>query len=123
MVVVISDFLGDAGWERPMRSLAHKHDLVAVEVVDPRELDLPDVGLVAVVDPETGRKRLVDTSVPAVRSSYTNLARSRRAETAHRLAQCRADHLVLRTDRDWVLDFVLFVSGRKARLASAGRPR
>lgn len=123
MAVVISDFLGEPIWEKSMRVLAQRHEVVAVEVIDPRELDLPDVGLISVVDPETGRRRLVDTADAGTRASYGDLARKRRSETASLLKGCGADHLVLRTDRDWVLDFVTFVSSRKARLMSAGRAR
>jgi len=123
MVVVVSDFLGSATWERSLRALSHRHEVVAVEVVDPREIDLPDVGLVSVVDPETGRRRLVDTSDTSVRYRYGELARTRRAEIDALLKKCGADHLILRTDRDWVLDFVRFVSSRKARMMAAGRSR
>jgi uncharacterized protein (DUF58 family) len=123
MVVVVSDFLGDPGWEKALKALASRHEVVAVEVVDPRELDLPDVGLISVVDPESGRRRLVDTSRVSTRQRYGDLARSRRSRTASLLKGCGADHLVLRTDRDWVLDFVTFVSSRKARLMAAGRSR
>ncbi|HEU5111921.1 MAG TPA: DUF58 domain-containing protein [Acidimicrobiia bacterium] len=121
MAVIISDFLGSPDWVRPMRAMSHRHEVIAVELVDPREIDLPDVGLIAVVDPETGRRRLIDTSEDRVRERYAALAADHRAEVAGRLKSCGADHLVLRTDRDWVLDFVRFVSGRKARLMSAGR--
>jgi uncharacterized protein (DUF58 family) len=121
MLVVISDFLGDVAWERTMRAASQRHEVVAVEVIDPREIELPDVGLISVVDVETGRRRLVDTSRPEVRRGYADLSRARRGEVAARLKRCGADHLTLRTDRDWVLDFVRFVSSRKARLMSAGR--
>jgi uncharacterized protein (DUF58 family) len=123
MVVVVSDFLGGFEWERPLRALGSRHEVIAVEVVDPRELDLPDVGLISVVDPETGRRRLVDTTGRKMRDRYAELAAERRAEVATRLANCGADHLALRTDRDWVLDFVRFVSGRRSRLLAAGRSR
>jgi len=123
MAVVVSDFHGPAAWERSLRALSLRHEVIAVEVVDPREIDLPDVGLIAVVDPETGRRRLVDTSDAAVRRDYGDLAGRRRADVAGRLNGSGADHLVLWTDRDWVLDFARFVSGRKARLMAAGRAR
>ena len=123
MVVVISDFIGEPNWEKAVRAIASRHEVVAVEVLDPREVDMPDVGLIAVIDPETGRRRLVDTADENVRRSYGELARAKRASSASLLKSCGADHLVLRTDRDWVLDFVRFVSSRKARLMSAGRSR
>ena len=121
--VVVSDFLGAPDWERPMRTLAHRHEVIAVEVTDPREVGLPDVGLISVVDPETGRRRLVDTASGRVRERYAALAARRSDETAARLRRTGADHLVLRTDRDWVVDFVRFVTERKARLLAAGRGR
>ncbi len=123
MAVVVSDFLGPGDWERPLRALGHRHELVAVEVIDPREVELPNVGLVSVVDPETGRRRLVDTSDAKVRDRYGELAATRRADVAAKLVSCGADHMTLRTDRDWVLDFVPFVSARRSRLLAAGRSR
>jgi uncharacterized protein (DUF58 family) len=122
MAVVISDFLGDATWERPLRALSQRHEVIGVEVIDPREIDLPDVGLIAVVDPETGRRRIVDTAQEDVRRKYAEVASRRRDELSARFKSCGVDHLVVRTDRDWVVDFVRFVSGRKARLIAAGRP-
>ncbi len=119
MVVVLSDFLGEPVWEPALRGLGHRHEVIAVEVIDPREVELTDVGLISVVDPESGRRRLVDTARPDIRDAYSELARTRRADVASRLKRCGADHLVLSTDRDWVLDFVRFVSSRKARLMSA----
>jgi uncharacterized protein (DUF58 family) len=121
MVVVISDFLDDQAWERPLRHLAARHDVIAVEVMDRREVELPDVGLVAVVDPETGARRLLDTSQVQVRSGYADLAGERRRELAATLKRIRVDHLAVSTDADWVLEFVRFVSRRKLRLMSARR--
>lgn len=120
LAVVLSDFLGPATWERPLRALGHRHEVIAIEVVDPREIDLPDVGMISVVDPETGRRRLVDTARPRVRERYAELAAERRADVARRLTSAGADHLTLRTDRDWVLDFVHFVATRRTRLLAQG---
>jgi len=121
MVVVISDFLGDRDWEKPLRRLAARHEVIAVEVLDRREVELPDVGLVAVVDPETGARRLLDTSQASVRTGYDHLAAERRGDLAAALKRIRVDHLAVRTDSDWVLEFVRFVSNRKMRLISARR--
>ena len=119
MVVVASDFLGPASWEKPLRGVASRHDVIAVQVVDPRELTLPDVGLIAVQDPETGRRRLVDTADRQVRERYARLAAARQSALNARLAAAGADHLVLRTDRDWVVDLVRFVSSRRTRRLAA----
>jgi hypothetical protein len=72
------------------------------------------------VDPETGRRRLVDTAKAKVREQYRDLADRRRTEVAELLASCGADHLTLWTDRDWVLDFVEFVATRRTRLLTLG---
>lgn len=123
MAVVVSDFLGATDWVRPLRALGHRHELVAVEVVDPRELELPNVGLVSVIDPETDRRRLVDTADSRTRKRYAKGATAHRAEIAAKLAGCGADHLTLHTDRDWVLDFVRFVAIRRSRLLAAAGSR
>jgi uncharacterized protein (DUF58 family) len=123
MAVVVSDFLGPDDWVRPLRALGQRHELVAVEVVDPREIELPDVGLVSLVDPETGRRRLVDTAEAETRDRYAAAATARRSNISAKLAGCGADHLTLRTDRDWVLDFVRFVAIRRSRLLAAAGSR
>ena len=114
LMVVVSDFLAPTGWERALRGLAHRHEVLAVEVVDPRELDLPDVGVIELVDPETGRHREIQTSA-ALRERYATAATAQRAAIAAGLRRAGADHLVLRTDRDWLLDIVRFVGRRKQR--------
>jgi uncharacterized protein (DUF58 family) len=114
LVVVVSDFLGDTGWQRPLRALSARHDLVAIEVVDPRDIDLPDVGTVVLADPETGRQREVSAS-PLLRREFAAAAAEHRADVASGLRQAGAGHLVLRTDSDWIADVVRFVVARKRR--------
>lgn len=114
LVVVISDFLGDTGWQRPLRALSARHDLVAIEVVDPRDIDLPDVGTVVLADPESGRQREV-TASPLLRREFAAAAAEHRADVASGLRQAGAGHLVLRTDSDWIADVVRFVVARKRR--------
>ncbi|MBB6171822.1 uncharacterized protein (DUF58 family) [Nocardiopsis mwathae] len=113
--VVISDFLDtppEAGapvpWERPLRRLAARHQVLAVEVVDPREIDLPDIGLVTMTDPESGRTREVHLSAK-VRRDYRAAALAQRSAVRAGLRRCGVPHLVLRTDRDWVVDMARFV--------------
>ncbi|HUF32754.1 MAG TPA: DUF58 domain-containing protein [Acidimicrobiales bacterium] len=113
MVVVVSDFLGQPGWERPLRALAGRHEVVAIEVVDPRELELPDVGLLDLVDPETGARLEVQTGRRQVRARYADAAAAERAAIAAAIRGAGADHLVLSTDRDWLLDLVRFVDRRR----------
>ena len=104
-----------------LRRTAHRRGL-AVQVGDQREFGLPDVGLLVVVDPETGRRRLVDTSDTPMRFRYAEAAAARQDALSARLGSLGAGHLVLRTDRDWVFDLVRFVSSRRRR-RSAARPR
>jgi uncharacterized protein (DUF58 family) len=120
--VVVSDFLGEATWERPLRALAVRHDVLAVEVLDPVELSLPSVGLLTLVDPETGKLLEVQTGKRGLREKYAAAAERQRAEIAAGIRRAGAGHLQLRTDRDWLLDIVRFVVARR-RGASGGALR
>jgi uncharacterized protein (DUF58 family) len=116
LVVVVSDLLGDpADWERPMRVLTARHQVLAVEISDPRELTLPSVGLLSLVDPETGALLEVDTGSAKLRARYAEAAAARRAEVAGALRRSRVGHLTLRTDRDWLLDIVRHVASARRR--------
>jgi uncharacterized protein (DUF58 family) len=119
MVAVVSDFLLDGNWPNVLRGLRDRHDLLAFEVLDPRELELPPVGIVTLVDPETGRAQHVQTSSRRVRRRYSEVADAQREETRAGLRRAGADHVVLRTDSDWVLEIARFV-GRRRRLAQQG---
>jgi uncharacterized protein (DUF58 family) len=126
LAVVVSDFLAPAGWERPLRALALRHQVLAVEVLDPRELELPNVGYLALVDPETGRRLEVPTGKAKVRQRYAEAAAAERAAIATTIRQAGAQHLVLRTDRDWMRDVVGFVVSNRQRrggLATASAAR
>jgi uncharacterized protein (DUF58 family) len=120
LAVVISDFLGEPEWERSLRGLGARHDLLAVEVLDPRELDLPDVGTVVLADPETGRQREVETT-PLLRREYAAAASAHRDRVADALRRCGAGHLRLRTDSDWISDIVRFALARKRAWSGGGR--
>ncbi|MGN9775835.1 DUF58 domain-containing protein [Micromonospora sp. H33] len=114
VAVVVSDFLAPpAQWVRPLRKLRVRHDVLAVEVVDPRELELPDVGVLPVVDPETGELHEVQTADPRLRARYAEAAAAQRAEISAALRSAGAAHLRLRTDRDWLLDMVRFVAAQR----------
>ncbi|HEX5115656.1 MAG TPA: DUF58 domain-containing protein [Pseudonocardiaceae bacterium] len=114
LAVIVSDFLGPRDWERPLRGLSGRHDLVCVEVVDPRDVDLPEVGTVVLADPETGRQREVHAT-PLLRREFAAAAQEHRTEVAAAIRGAGAGHLVLRTDSDWIADTVRFVVGRKRR--------
>ena len=114
LAVVISDFLGPGDWQRPLRALSTRHELIAIEIVDPRDVDLPDVGTVVLADPETGRQREVHAS-PLLRKEFAAAAAEHRAGVAAGIRRAGAGHLVLRTDSDWIADTVRFVVARKRR--------
>jgi uncharacterized protein (DUF58 family) len=119
LVAVVSDFLdgatgdGPAPWERPLRALSERHQLLGIEVLDPRELELPAAGLVTFVDPETGRQLEVQTSDATLRAQYAAAAAKQRERIAAGLRHAGAAHLQLRTDRDWINDVVRFVIARR----------
>ncbi|MGQ0617519.1 MAG: DUF58 domain-containing protein [Acidimicrobiia bacterium] len=129
LAVVLSDFLGSrpagvppsapsalAPWELPMRRLSVRHDVLAVEVLDPRELTLPDVGMLHVIEPESGRVREVATGDSRLRARYAAATAAQRTAIAAGLRSAGADHLQLRTDQDWLIDLVRFVALRRRRM-------
>ncbi|MCA2212211.1 DUF58 domain-containing protein [Jidongwangia harbinensis] len=114
VAVVISDFLAPVDeWARPVRKLGVRHDVLAIEVVDPRELELPDVGVLTLADPETGALHEVQTADPALRRRYAEAAGEQRGAIARALRAAGAAHLRLRTDTDWLLDMVRFVAAQR----------
>jgi uncharacterized protein (DUF58 family) len=118
LAVVVSDFLGPTvEWSEALRRLAQRHDVLALEVIDPREIALPDVGILTVEDPETGRQRTIDTSDLRFRVRLVEVAARRRATTAAAISRAGASHLVLRTDRDWVGPLVGALLARRHRPA------
>jgi uncharacterized protein (DUF58 family) len=121
LTVVISDFLDDGEWDRPLRMLTHRHEVVAAVISDPRELQLPDVGVVRMSDPETGRQAWVDTASRRFRSEYRAAAESRRVETERRIIRSGAHVLALTTGTDWVGDIVTWVMGRRRAGVASGR--
>ncbi|WP_375475909.1 DUF58 domain-containing protein [uncultured Jatrophihabitans sp.] len=127
LVAVVSDFL-DSGagatseppaFERALRGLADRHQLLGIEVLDPRELELPAAGLVTFVDTETGRQLEVQTSDRQVRARYAAAAQQQRERIATGLRHAGAAHLQLRTDRDWLADVVRFVIARRKFVGAA----
>ncbi|BBY16225.1 DUF58 domain-containing protein [Mycolicibacterium litorale] len=119
MAVVISDFLGPINWMRPLRAISARHEVLAIEVLDPRDVELPEVGDVVLQDAETGvtREFTIDHQL---REDFERAAAEHRAEVARTLRRCGAPLLSLRTDRDWIADVVRFVASRR-RGAMAGR--
>lgn len=118
MAVIISDFLGPIDWERSLRAISARHDILAIEVLDPRDLELPDVGDVVLHDPETGRTREFSTT-PGLRADFAEAAQAHRNEVERALRRCGAPRLTLRTDGDWIADVVRFVASRRHTLSAS----
>ncbi len=116
VIVVISDFRGPRGWRRSLLRLATRHQVVAVEISDPRELELVDVGDVWLVDPESDRAVRVDTRDKKLRAQFNEEAAEERAEIARELRSAGVAHVVLSTAGDWLKPLV-------GSLAQEGRRR
>jgi uncharacterized protein (DUF58 family) len=121
LAVIVSDFLGDGSWEKPLRALGARHETLCIEIVDPRELELPNVGLVYLEDPASGQTLEVQTADPKTRARFAAAAAEQRAEIGRGIRRAGADHLVMRTDEDWLLDLVRFVTWRRERMESLTR--
>jgi uncharacterized protein (DUF58 family) len=116
LIVLVSDFISEPGWERPLLRLTERHEVVAVRLVDPREYELPDAGLLYVEDAETGEQLLVDSSDPELRRSLLAVTEEQDAAIRHGVAQARAVLHVVSTEDDLVSAFVQMAeSGRRRR--------
>jgi uncharacterized protein (DUF58 family) len=121
LVVVISDFLSDpAEWRTALGTLGLRHTVLCIQVVDPRDTELPPVGTLHFVDPATGATREVNTDDARMRARFAEAAARQQAGIAEAARAAGADHLVLRTDSDWLLDLARHVSGRRRRAEAAG---
>ena len=109
LVVVVSDFRGPQDWRRPLLELASRHDVVAVEIRDPREQELSNAGLLWLVDPETGRQLRVDTRSRRLRERFAVAAQAERAQVARNFTSVGVRHVVLTTSGDWLRPLVVFL--------------
>lgn len=109
LVVVVSDFRGPQDWRRPLLELAGRHDVVAVEIRDPREQELTNVGMLWLVDPETGRQLRVDTRSQRLRERFAMAAAAERAGVARTFSSVGVRHVVLSTSGDWLRALVVFL--------------
>jgi uncharacterized protein (DUF58 family) len=108
-VVVVSDFRGPPDWRRPLLALAGKHDVVAVEIRDPCEQELPNAGTLWLVDPETGRQLRVDTRSERLRARFAAAADEERKALARTLAAAGVRHVVLSTSGEWLRPLAVFL--------------
>ena len=109
-VAVVSDFRDQDGWQRALGRIRARHSVLAVEVRDPREEEMPAVGRLALIDPETGERVEIDTSHRKVRERFAQLESERRREVARDLRRLRVEHVTLSTDGDWLREL-----GRRLR--------
>ncbi|MBL8379203.1 MAG: DUF58 domain-containing protein [Burkholderiales bacterium] len=124
LVFVVSDFISTPGWEKAMARLVERHEVVAVRLYDPLEMDLPDLGLVLMRDSESGESIYVDTSDAAFRKRFTAAAERRENALRRSFTEAQVDVLELATD-DTLIDAVMrFADLRKRRsqLAAGGLP-
>jgi uncharacterized protein (DUF58 family) len=114
LVVVVSDFRGPRDWRRPLLELAGRHDVVAIEIRDPREQELSNVGALWLVDPETGRLLHVDTRSRRLRERFAAAAADERSEVSRELAAVGVRHVVLSTSGDWLRTLAIFLRRKAA---------
>jgi len=115
LAVVVSDFRGPRDWRKPLLQLAARHAVVAVEIRDPREQELPNVGHLWLVDPETGRKLHVDTGSRRLRERFAVAAAEERAALGRELASVGVPHVVLSTAGEWLRPFASFLARERRR--------
>ncbi|MFT4606283.1 MAG: hypothetical protein ACI9W4_003033 [Rhodothermales bacterium] len=114
IVLVLSDFQ-TAGYESALRAVSRRHDTVAIQMIDPTEEALPNVGLLEITDPETGQTRVIDTSARQQRSDYADAADRARRETEALLSRVRVDRVAIHTDEGYVEPLVQFFRRRNRR--------
>jgi uncharacterized protein (DUF58 family) len=104
LIALVSDFRDQEGWVRPLAALRIHHSVLAVEIGDPREREIPALGRLALIDPESGQRVEIDTSRRQVRERFAELERERRTAVAGELRRLRVEHVVLDTDDSWLLE-------------------
>ncbi len=120
-IFVVSDFISETGWEKPLGQLAQRHEVVAVRLLDPLELQLPDLGLIPIRDAETGEQLLVDTHDAGFRKRFARIAAQRESDLRQSLVRAGVDAMELSTDDDLVNALMRFTDLRKRRSrASSG---
>jgi uncharacterized protein (DUF58 family) len=115
LIFIISDFISAPGWERPLNLLNRRHDVLAIRLWDPREVDLPDVGLIVMEDAETGEQLYVDTHDRRFRQRFHEAAQQREAALSAAFKRAGVDALALSTEDDLVRAIVRFATLRQQR--------
>jgi uncharacterized protein (DUF58 family) len=113
LVFVVSDFISAPGWERSLSLLAQRHEVIAIRLLDPRESDLPDVGMMVMEDAETGEQMFVDTHDQKFRRRFFDAANKRESDLNDAFQRARVDVMTLSTDDDLVRSIVRFAKRRQ----------
>ena len=114
LVMLLTDFMTADGWQQPLSSLALRHEVIAVWLFDPREREIPDVGVVTFEDPESGRQLIVDTRDARLRSRFAEAATQQRETIRVQLQRCRVGVAELGTASELVPQLVRFINQRDA---------
>ncbi|MCG3207553.1 MAG: hypothetical protein FOGNACKC_01153 [Anaerolineae bacterium] len=115
LIFIISDFISAPGWERPLNLLNRRHEVLAIRLWDPREVELPDIGPMILEDAETGEQLYVDTRDKNFRRRFQEATSLREAQLSQTFKQAGVDALSLSTDEDLVRAIVRFASLRQQR--------
>jgi uncharacterized protein (DUF58 family) len=119
-VFIVSDFFSAPGWDKPLEQLARRHDVVAVRLSDPLELQLPDMGMITLRDVETGETQLVDCN-PSFRRRFAEISGEKEAQLRESLAQAGVDTLELSTQADIADALIRFAALRRRKTWHLGR--
>lgn len=116
VVAIVSDFRGERDWDKALLRLAARHAVIGIEMRDPREQELPDVGELDLVDPESGQALRVDTSNRAIRERFAEAADEERREVQRAFMRAGAEYLTLSTSGDWLRTLAMYLrrNGRSA---------
>ena len=115
LVFVISDFISETGWERPLALLKRRHELIAIRLYDPRETELPNAGMIVIEDAETGEQLMVDTSNPIFRRRFQEASQRREATLKENTRRVGVDLFAISTEEDLVSAIVRMAALRKKR--------
>jgi uncharacterized protein (DUF58 family) len=115
LIFIISDFICEPGWERPLSLLSQRHEVLAVRLWDPREVELPDVGSIIMEDAETGEQLYVDTHDRRFRQRFEQAARQREAAVEQAFKKAEVDVLSLSTEEDLIRAIIRFATLRQQR--------
>ena len=115
LVFIVSDFISTPGWEKPLKMLAQRHEVVAIRLYDPRESDLPDIGYIFMEDAESGEQLYLDTHDRSFRQRFHDMAYRRENNLNETFSRAGIDKLALSTEGDMVQEIIKFASARKLR--------